>query len=197
MALLSNLTGKKGVIRNRTFKYLTPPMGYYGNEFINKIKSLKLIAFGISDYHLDNKFITDRECIFVLYDSAYFPRKTTDTLSWFYNQEYFIENTYYTDYMNTLRYLILELPIPGVLPKFLQGKYSEMYTREEISKFFTRNSSLHALKVITKNEVAIEEHIDRVNKLFKTNLKRDDIDLFTFECDFKPQMEDEVFNYTI
>ena len=197
MALLSNLNGQKGLVKNRTFKYLSPPLGYYGSKFISKIKSLKLIAFGIGDYHLDNKFITDRESIFILYDAAYFPRQTADIISWFYNQDFFVENTYYADYMNTLRYLIIDLPIPNVLPKFLQGKYSEMYTQQEISTYFTRNSSLHALKVITKNESAIQEHLDKVNEIFKTNIQSDEIDFDTFECDFKPQPEDEIFNYKI
>jgi len=194
MGLLSKIGKNKEIIKNRTYKYLMPPLGYYGGKFIAKIKSLKILAFAIGDRDLDNSFIKDRECIYILYDEAYRPRITKGILDWLYNQDYFIEETYFTDHNSSLRYLIIEFPFERAIKNFVRGKYSCMYSKEDVEIYFSKNNSTEAYKVFTKDREMVEKHIKRVNDLYKTNVSSSEIDLEKFECDFKPDLRDEVFN---
>lgn len=88
--------------------------------------------------------------------------------------------------------LVFKMPerFASILQKFLAGKYSEMYTKEEQRKI---PFSVAARRVIEKNKNCKKEFIVKINKKFSTTLVESDFP--DMDIDFPPELAEEVINY--
>jgi len=199
MGLASNIDhfGDK-VVNNRTFKYLVPPLGYYGASFRANLARLTPKAFGVGDEHLkDSKHFRSLPCIYVLYNSSVREKVKEEVISWFYNQDYFIEDLYLASHTNPLKLLVIQFPterFPNAYKMFFLGKYSKMYDAKDIDKFFDERTQKKSMDVLKRKQGSVEKHINKVNKEFGTNILLKDVGPY-FEADFKITKEEEYFNY--
>lgn len=188
------------IVKNRTLKYLVPSLAVYGETFKIKIKSLPILAFGIGDEDLKDLTLiqgVNKKLIFILYDSSLKYRMTSTIIDWFKNQDFFVEDVPYKDISSPLRLLIINFPefMEDAYDKFLKGKYSKMYSKEEIKKFFNPNSHSQALNVINKTEVGATEHIKRILEDFDVRLTKQDLKVEGYEYDYPFSPQEEIFNH--
>lgn len=172
-------------IENKTLLYLSPCMRHYGEEFVERYKPVFKIALGISDRFLKEDF-TDH--IFILLYSGIKPKLFIDFLDWVRGQEY-----YGTDYVfgdmrvSPLHMLVLKCP-EGYMQKFQLGKYSQMYSMNQIEEWFKKRPELK--KVLLKSEGYHEEFVALINKRFNTDLLPEE---YNGEYDFPPDLNKESF----
>ena len=78
--------------------------------------------------------------------------------------------------------------------RFIEGKYSEMYTSREIASLFANSSNEDALEVINKTASARAKFIEKIHKSFV--VPYDKIELsYSAELDFPLQNNKEMFNH--
>lgn len=185
-------------IPNKTSSYLVPALGEYGKTFTTKVSNLKILQFGIYDDDLkDLSVIYGSKCIYILFDSGVRPHHTRSSLDWFANQEFYVDCIPFVSHDYPLKLLIIEFPevLEGAYDKFLLGKYSEMYTKDEIKKYFDEKKHKEALEVMRKSPIAAERHKQRIREDFGTTLTTKDLKSSGYQYDYPPKKEEEIFNF--
>jgi len=185
-------------VENRTSIYLVPALIEYGKTFTTKISNLKILKFGIYDEDLEDlNVILGKKSIYILFDAAIRPTHTSSVIDWFSNQEYYVDCVPYRDYNYSLQLLIIDFPdsLEGAYDKFLLGKYNEMYTKQELEKYFDVDIHSKALGVLKKTRQAGQDHIKRVKTDYNTSLTSSDIIGTGIQYDYPPQKEEEFFNF--
>lgn len=188
------------IFENRTLIYLVPALREYGTLFTAKLSSLPIKAFGIYDEDLkDVQQFTYRKCIYIMIDTSIRKSTTTTILNWFRNQSYFVDIVPFRNPEDNIKLLVVDFPdkLEGAFDKFIEGKYSFMYTKHEVNKFFNPQSKLHqkALKVINKSKIGGEEHIQSIEENFGTRLTPEDLRANGYQYDYPPNKKQEFFNY--
>ncbi len=184
--------------KNRTYHYLVPSLAYYGPQFKTKLLNLRLHAFAIGDNDLkDLSVLQNRKCIYIMFNYHINRSHTTNVINWFKNQDYFVDCVPYVDTDKPYWLLIIDYPEPllGAYEKFLLGKYSQMYSKEELKLYFDSSKHKEALSVINKTAEAGLIHISRVKEDFDTTLTFKDLSANGYQYDYPPRKEEEVFNY--
>lgn len=180
---------------NRTYSYLRPALKMLGPTFVTKFNSFFKIAYGLHDTFLDGTPIENQRTIFVLIDTFFNANITKDSLNWMKNQEYYIADYPYDGFDGRLTMLILEFPpkLGDIYDKFLEGKYSYMYTYSEIEDLFTPDNP--AVGILTRRKDAREKFVARVNEIFNTTVSVEDYRGEGIQYDFPPIQKEEFFNY--
>lgn len=170
-------------ILNRSIVYLLPALIQHGNEFINRIQKLQIVACGLTDNLKDN--IPNTLTLLINTKS----RPNLNKIPFVLNKYYFGELLY-----GPLEALVVEFPKKYInaIDNFKLGKYSKIYKNpkevldikspdKEISKLRNR-----ALKICERNEEYREELIQFLNTNFITP---------DSELDTPPLLSQEIFNY--
>lgn len=196
---------------NKTWRFLAPCLRGHGTTFVNKFNSLYKLAVGIHDTFLDGSSISNGRNIYVLIDKGYKPREYEKFLDYIRYQDYFKgEYCAEPDLIPARKYMVV-LEVPKIFynayDKFLQGKYSEMYTTDELNILFSsvlkkRNlSPSEKIKrrdygILTKTlEESFEYYIKVLNKEFNTTVKATDIVASEVEWELPLKKQEEIFNY--
>lgn len=182
---------------NRTLLYVLPQLNFYSRNISNRIKTDNFYGCYIGYKALDT------EHIYLLYKVI--DEDTKDFVQWLSNKDYCVG---FIDIDSVYKLLKIKLPneFKGSLEKFLGGKYSEMYSKENVDKIFIpieykylkelqelfdkENKDLK--NILTKNKEYEKVFLDKVNKTFDTNLEKLNENS---EYDFKPNLKDEIFYY--
>lgn len=182
---------------NRTLLYILPQLNFYSKNISNRVKTYNFYGCYIGYKALDT------EHIYLLYKVI--DEDTKDFVQWLSNKDYCIASI---DVDSIYKLLKIKLPneFRGSLEKFLGGKYSEMYSKEDVDKIFIpieykylkelqelfdkENKDLK--NILTKNKEYEKVFLDKVNKTFDTNLEKLNENS---EYDFKPNLKDEIFYY--
>lgn len=204
------------IFTNRTYKYLSPAMKLYGEEFIIKLRLLYGLAIGIQDFGLN---ITPEERkiennIYYVFDvnGQYTYGKHVDiekcridfykVLSWLREQDYFVKDYPFDSGRKGSQHVIaLKLPKENLMTLFLDGKYSQMYTKDELNKIV--NKTVKVLReeipnpiysVLSGSEEFRLNYLDILNKTFNSKLSLDDIKHHT-EYDIPPFVKNEILRW--
>lgn len=178
--------GNKTMLPNKTRKYLLPCLKYYGDVFLGKLNSVFKVAcgLGINNHQSDDMFI--------LIDSAVANSYFLKFMDWIREQPYYKDDYVYGDIQKSSYHMVV-LKIPEVfkssVQKFLQGKYSEMYSYETIEKFFSKNPEVK--QVLLKDNNYKSKFIAEVNKEYGTEIQ--DFDTEDYELDFPVNLKEEIF----
>lgn len=183
---------------NKTSEYLSPCLKEgYSRIFEVKFKEMFVLAYGIGDKVIEenpNFIIGNKSPIFILIDTFANKRKSEDFIYWIRYQSYFIKD-YPMDLIGRAHMIILDFPskYSNAYDKFLEGRYSEMFTKEEIDKLFQKDS--YEYKVLTKDKSLIPVFAKKLKETFELSSLKDD-DLIDNELDFPYtlQQEEEFFN---
>lgn len=180
---------------NKTLKYLFPTLRAYGPGLRNKISELHKVAVGVHDDFYKAQITPS---IFILIDREHYRNKTISTLNWLRYQPYYVTDYPYDDLVNgRLHMIILRLPkrFHHSFEAFTKGKYSEMFTDEEIEEFVKTDVDMFgAYKVLTRKKEAYTEFLEKIEESFgMVEVKA--TDLIDKELDFPLEKEKEIFNY--
>jgi hypothetical protein len=160
---------------NKTKRFLSPCLKLYGTEFIKKISSIYKLAYGIGDMYVNQEY---QKHIFVLVDTERCTNFFVSFIEWIREQDYY-EDDYSFDNLlvGHLHMVVIKLPDVIDFSNFLSGKYSKMYTNEEIISLL--NDDEKAIVIKDKNYKF--KFVKRLNELFGTNVKESEIEPIEFE----------------
>lgn len=213
----TNITKNIEVI-NQTRKYLIPQFREYGNEFIDKIRSLNIKGMFLQDYGVnvtdDSKTIKPQ--LYFLFDvngpiryGQYENIKHSrlsfmESLQWFRQKNYYvIDYPFDSNKDGHLHVVVFKLPKPETLPLFLKGQYSKMYTKDEIEKWIPKqyieiNEGKEITKytttyqVLTRNSEYFENFRNKVQEEF--GVRESSVNPKA-EYDFPPHFPNEILRY--
>ncbi len=198
---------------NKTWTYLLPCLKTYGSQFISKYNSVFKLAVGIHDTALDGSPLIKGRNIYILLNSKFNPDRFYDFLGWIKHQPYYV--TDYTAYLGVyekmLHMLVLKIPkiYESSYDNFLLGKYSKMYSKEQLKELFYlenyNGSELSGVEkvgnsffkkgysVLIKNPNTVDIYIKKVKEIFGESIEKKDI-CSDHEYDFPLLKEEEIFN---
>lgn len=205
------------LFKNKTWRYLYPTLKYYGPDLDNYITSFIKLSIGIGDTNV----AFEEDNLFTLFDVELknhmqinlqkYREKFQQFLHFVRIQHYYTSDYVYKyDKFSTGHVVVLKIPyiFKSAMYNFIKGKYSLMYSEEQINKYFgfrkfdnkTLEREVNKIikstrDVFLKDEKRKEAFIKRVNFDFDTNIKEE---MFNdnFELDYPPRFSEEIFNYT-
>lgn len=184
---------------NRTLKYLVPALNYYGPTLKTKLNLVFKLAFGVHDSLLEGSHLQGQKNIFILVDKLVRPDLYQNFMDWLKHQEYYVTDYAYDSILegNSRKQMIV-IAFPAELEdaydKFLLGKYSLMYTKNEINTYFDGENKAGARHVLFKTITAKQQFKLLVKETFGTILEEQDFLQGSWEYDLPPNQEEEFFN---
>lgn len=192
---LDAVTNEKIPYPNKTKKYLLPCFKDYGEEFVKKINNVFKVAVGIGDIIVKNRGISYEKHIFVLIDINIAHSFFCDFLYWIREQPMY-ENDYTFGDLRKSTYHMIVIKLPEkyyeTFHMFKEGKYSKMFDRETLHKFFDTYPSIK--KVLLKDHNYNIHFVPKFNEKYNLNIP---IESWQGELDFPPTEVGEVFNHHI
>jgi hypothetical protein len=177
---------------NRTKQYIVPILTEHGKTFEKKVSNLFKLAIGLGDFALIEMGMVIEDSLFILIDTKFSRVHFKETLQWIKVQPYY-KHDYPFDDVHTghLHMIVVEVPqkFKNTLKEFQEGRYSSMYEYDDIVKLFKQRQE--ELMVLTKDPEMLITFVNKVNKMFKTNISSEG---FKGELDFTLKDEDEYFN---
>lgn len=204
------------IFSNRTYKYLSPSMKLYGEEFIAKLRLLYGLAIGVQDYgfntssedrKLENNiyYVFDVNGQFTFGKHIEIEKSRIDfykVLSWLREQSYFVKDYPFDSGRNGNKHVVvLKLPKEGMIDKFVNGQYSKLYTKEELDKIINKTNKVlkstvpnPIYSVLSKDEEFKEEYLQILNSTFNSRLTINDISHHN-EYDIPPFLKNEILRW--
>lgn len=185
--------------KNRTLMFLVPALNYYGPTLKTKLNLVFKLAFGIHDSLVEGSYLQGQKNIYILVDKLVRPDLFQNFMSWIKHQEYYVTDYVYDSILeNNSRKQMIVLAFPPELEdaydKFLLGKYSLMYTKNEINTFFGEENKAAAKHILCKTAFAKNQFKLLVKETFGTILEEQDFLVGSWEYDLPPNSEEEIFN---
>lgn len=183
---------------NKTWKFLIPTLRGHGDVFVDKFNVLFKLTVGIHDTYLCGSDLSNGRNIYVLIDKKYRERNFKEFMSYIENQDFY-RGDYCPDadvLKSRKHMLILEIPkeYHNAYDKFLQGKYSEMYTPAQVEFLFGDESRKEEYEILTKGGSSLLNFTSKVSKEFKTIVNPRDYE--AQEREFPLKKKEEIFNYS-
>lgn len=166
---------KEVYLKNLTYKYIRPCLAYFGKDFIAWFNGLRRVGYAIGDELVEGspKF-SDNNTLFIIFDSSVNTLKFSMFLDYLQDKEYFLGNYVRSTDLNDLTYQVLVFKFPesfnNIFTEFKKGKFSKMFTKEEIDKFFPESKYPEQRKILLKDETLRESYIEKVNREFEVNI---------------------------
>ena len=178
-------------IRNRTFTYLTPCLIKYGNDFVQRYNLVFKVAIGLGDMMIIDEDRKYEQHLFILIDTRIKSKNFVTFLDWIREEHYYQDDYVYGDIKKSpLHMIVVKIPeeYTQSFEKFTSGKYSEMYTIEDIDTLFSKYPE--AKLVLTKDRTYKVRFVRRLNRLYNTEVKPDE---YIGELDLPLNKEEEYF----
>ena len=210
---------------NRTTRFLIPTVKFYEVEFLTKWSANRYLAHAIGDTQAPKQLnkINDNNVIYSLVDAngyktanGYFNEVSArieflDFLDYFRNHDSYVDD-YPADDIITGHLHVIVWKIPSrfnnrnLIELFLAGKYSELYTLEEISYMVSKNvkktleSKGQEITIeVPNSQYSILTKAPSYRKKFQRKVRRDfrtKIDLEEdIELDYPPIVSEEWLNF--
>lgn len=180
---------------NKTLKYLVPALRIYGETFKAKVNLVYKTAFGISDSLLEGSYLEGQRNLYMLVDRTVYPKYFNNFSDWIKTHESYVTDYPYGSELDA-RFHMFVIAFPPHLGdaymKFLEGKYSKMYTKDEIEYFFEGRDTIKT--ILNKRISAIPTFLEKISKEFGEKLTYEEVKDFP-EYDIPPKKEEEFFNY--
>lgn len=189
------LNTDNSIVKNKTYKYLAPSFRVFGDTFVAKFNSVHKLAIGIHDCILDGTEFEGQPLVYVLLDKWYRPPIFKDFINWIQYQDYFVHQYAYDDLLTGRRHMVvLRYPqkYEDIYYKFTQGKYSQMYSKQELRRIFEGHP---AYDVLNRSPKARVEFTERLNTKYHTTILPSELIGEGLEYDFPLDKREEFFNY--
>lgn len=183
------------ILPNKTRKYLLPCLKEYGEEFVSRLNNVFKVAVGLGDMIVeDTYYIKPERHLFILIDSKIAPVFFFHFLEWVRTQDVYEDDYVYGNILkSTFHMVIIKFPeqFYDAFETFKKGKYSEMFTEEQVQKLFISKDNTDAPKVLLKDRNYNIVFTRRLNRMFNAQLKDGEYD---GELDLPPNIKEETFN---
>lgn len=160
---------------NKTWRFLLPCLRGHGTTFAKKFNSIYKLAVGIHDSLLDGSAISNDRNLYIMIDKKTEEQKVKEFMDFIVYQDYFVADYCPdSDILKTRRHMIvLKMPkrFHNAYDKFLEGKYSEMFTPDEVKVLFANDERKPEKDILQRNSSALKEFVNKVNKEFDVNIK--------------------------
>lgn len=191
---LDKVTNQAIIYPNKTRKYLLPCISEYGPGFTNFLNNVCKVAVGLGDMVITKRYfkVPERH-LFILVDTSIARPTFIKFLDYIRDQPYYEDDYVYGNLAKTkLHMIIIKFPKKyyDLFETFKKGKYSEMFTPEEVKRLFNSKSNLNAPKVLVKDKNYQIVFTKRLNKMFGTTLTPEQYD---GELDLPPRDQEENF----
>lgn len=197
------MTGK--LYKNKSLSYLYPCLKGHGDSILDQIGRINLVCVGIRDYNVKE----DKDCLYLLIsskssigssyvNSQVYANRFNTFLKDIRLKDYYVRDYIYSNVdKNPYHMVVLRIPEKhkGIMQKFKEGRYSEMYTLEEIDEYFKVPISYTSKRVLKKDETYLPIFVAIVNSEFNTDATVEDFK--DAELDYPPDLRMEIFNYKI
>ena len=187
--------------RNKTSRFLLPCLiEGHDNILSLKMNDMFILGCGLGDMSLYNNpdyIFLQKSPIYLLLDRAAVKRKTEDFIYWLKYQPYFLKD-YPMDLVGRAHMVIIDLPEKYYLAydNFLEGRYSELFSKDEINRLFPIGSKEH--KVLMKDKSILLEFATELKNLFELReLEPSEIEESELELPYTLNKEEEFFNYEL
>lgn len=178
---------------NRTLKYLVPALRSNGGKFVNLMQLLYWNAHGIIDFAYDDDISQPR--IFSLTNIK--NSHNFEKFRQFCRDTELLLDEY--PFSPTQHMFVFKFPFTEAYQKFLEGKYSQMYTPQQVNSFIPKSyygpdgvlQFTEVYSIITKRSAYFEEFQSKIYDDFGIYIPEDDRD----EYDYPPLINEESFNY--
>ncbi len=186
---------------NKTWDYLFPCLALYGERFFSSLDANEIIHVGIDDVYTPRKFREEKNLVYILMK----PKFSTDRVL-FSMQEFASIVVGRYDYPEVTNGAMLLVRIPEIhVPAyyhFLHGKYSQMYSKDQIGDYFSGKVGIKARAIFLRDEILGPRILAAsCNKTFQAlnGIRSKYDDLITEESaereyDLPPVRHEEVFN---
>lgn len=179
--------------KNQTWDYLYPCLTEHGQDFAKKVNGLFKLAIGIHDTLLDGSVEVDRKCLFIMFDSNYRKESFHFFLQWLKNQPFYVLDYPIDPDIRSGRKHMVVVTIPKKHwvshDMFLQSRYSEMYTPEDVDRYFSGNPIIK--NILNRTEGAKLDHIKKIETEYGESIP---LNKFEGECDFPLKRNENIFN---
>lgn len=180
---------ERGIVINRTLKYLVPALKMYGEKFIAAVNSLNIKGFVLGDSNdLNFNYIG-----LIIYAG----NKSVESFKAAHVE-------YTVPYREDLEIMFVKNPKIDKVELFLQGKYSELYTSTEIDRFIKKTVKrgnveyyTDVYSVLTRQPTYQSVFCNKINQDFHTNHSLEDLELSDKELDYPPVLGQEIANKEI
>lgn len=182
-------------IENRTRNYLVPVLKEYGPGFASKYNETYKIFTGVHDSLLDGSpYINDR-CFVIVLDKLYKPKDYESFMEYVKTQDCYVLDYCPEADINKSRLNALVLKVPEkyhhAYDMFIQGRYSEMYSEEDIKLLFKNKPKVQ--EIFFRANGLKKAYVDSINEYFCTTFEENNINHKEF--DMPPLCEEEILNY--
>ena len=155
---------------NKTWRFLVPCLHEYGNVFIKKLETVFKLGVAIHDNYLDGAELANGRNLYIMLDTKFKPKDYISFIDYIrYHESYRGEYCPNSEIVNSRKHVvILEIPEKyfKAYENFLRGKYSEMYSQNELDFLFTKPESKN-YKILSKTGDVYKEHKEVLEKTFK------------------------------
>lgn len=193
---------------NKTWRFLAPSLKYYGEEFIQKFNTMMKLAVGIHDTYLDGSEVSEDFNIYILVDKLQKHKEFTRFINYVKDKDYYVDS-YSCDEIVNPRKIMIILRIPDEVNNayyhFLKGKYSIMYTKEQLSQIFntvvakttTNQNSYLDYEILSKTGTnSRQKFIRTIKEEFGNYTEIPTSALKDLEWELPLKKEEEIFNYS-
>lgn len=178
-----------GIHSNKTLKYLVPCLNKLGKDFMNRLDSVMKVAVGVGDMLITDEVNKFEQHLFILLDIRVASKFFIKFLEWIREQDYYADDYVYHNIQKTPYHMVVvKLPNDVAITKFLEGKYSEMFTQEEIQQLFAKDPDTKS--VLIKDHNYKLEFVKKLNYMFDTTIKASE---YEGELDLPPKKDEENF----
>ncbi|MGL6064240.1 MAG: hypothetical protein ACRC0V_08505 [Fusobacteriaceae bacterium] len=186
---------KEGItFRNKTYRFLLPLYRYLGETFILKLNSIKKLSIGIHDTLLDGTDISEEKNIYILASDC--ESRVFQNFLLYLKEENYLRDSYVFDEKNNFVMLIIKIPesFYNTYDKFLEGKYTEMYSEKQTEALFNNPANQKEYKILSLDASIKKDFLNRLNKEYGTSLELEDLENYS-EYELPLKSSEEIFNY--
>jgi hypothetical protein len=190
------------VVDNKTKGFLVPGLKAYGSTFTAMLSNdIWKLAFGIHDTLLDeSEILVGRHPIFIMCDKAVRTQNCLRAIEYLTNHHSYLSD-YSCDTLGRKHMVVLDYPkeLHQAYDYFLEGKYSQMFTSEELDIYFPDKKTTDIYKILTKDKTYMSIFIAKIEEMFNVKIE-DKAGYITSELEFPFRMctetcKTEVFNF--
>lgn len=189
--ILMGKAGQKLPIQNKTLKYLTPCLIKYGNDFRQMYSSVFKIALGIGDMLIMDQEKKYEQHLFILIDTRLYPKQFVAFLNWVRDQFFYEDDYVYGNIRATSCHMVV-IRIPEEytqsISKFIEGKYSEMFSSQDIEELFQKYPD--TAKVFKKDHNYRIKFVKKLNRMYGTTVTTEE---YSGEVELPPTKKEEFF----
>lgn len=181
-------------------KFLVPALESYGSVFAHKYSQAYKLGAGIFDLSLTGMpHFEEKKHIFILFNKSMYTSHFMSFLNWLKNQEYYVTDYEAPSLNRNFEYHMIVIDFPFELHSaynnFLEGKYSKMYTSEQITQFFGKAHLKESCEILLRKENAVGEYLQKIKKIYgdSVELSVNDVIVNDHEVEFPYVNEEEIF----